>query len=698
MTYPAAPAIPAPTEPVTIEQYPGLPERLRLRVRAALANSGQWISRNQVCTVGGIRIAGGWFYVGTPSDLRKQPDPGLIDPTLQVDHAGEDSCRPLPHRTTYAEMAPTSRYDYLSWLASARVDPSLPVAYLFLYFYGLERRIVIEACRNESAQAELPEIAAELVRLIEIYGVHDEFRKYAEVLVAWTHLRSRVPFDLGTASMALPNCSSSRPLIRALLGRFARDQIPLPPYVALAWVRACSRCAQQQLGSGPAEHFDVLFLARYSQRFCRGIVPRRTDSVLLRTSYAPASNAIRNDLSLTLDQVVPDVFRSSAALEPLERLAGTVCGELKEYEKYVRRRREADAAAGAVFRLPYVLWPAPQKSAVDRLLSRIEGEPSGAAKLSRAELTEIFPDCATRSDFVALARSLATCNLGFEPDVLAGVRLPAKSPVVVFACADVDAADRTSLEYRAAQMTLTIAARAGLLRSSTETVRVEIQSWDDLNEMQRSRLVALALLLSDRPLTSSKRACLEAAKLPYDARLTLAKRVLQLRGVSETGDSYADAVLSKAMKLLGVGPEEDDCTPHVVAARRAGISLDLSRIDALRQETDGLAQRLGRVFADRELDSSDELSGKSPSAAVAKRSFGAIHGLDDRHFDFIRAAVLRREWTALELQELAQTFGLFLAGAITHINEASLDAVGESLLDGSDPISINQDTLKELTS
>ena len=60
---------------------------------------------------------------------------------------------------------------------------------MFLFFYGLERRAIIDASKDEAAQADWPVIAAELRRLLGIYGAKSgSFRRYASELLDWVAL------------------------------------------------------------------------------------------------------------------------------------------------------------------------------------------------------------------------------------------------------------------------------------------------------------------------------------------------------------------------------------------------------------------------------------------------------------------------------------------------------------------------------
>ena len=56
----------------------------------------------------------------------------------------------------------------------------------------------------------------------------------------------------------------------------------------------------------------------------------------------------------------------------------------------------------------------------------------------------------------------------------------------------------------------------------------------------------------------------------------------------------------------------------------------------------------------------------------------------------------RPEWARTELESFAKHAGLMLDGALEQINEAMLDLFDEMLIEGDDPIEINQDLLEQI--
>jgi hypothetical protein len=90
-------------------------------------------------------------------------DPALIDPGLRVaqrrpDHAGDEiGCWP-----PYSEIPAPCRAAYLHWLAGGRCDPDADIGYVFLYFYGLERVVLVDAPAYPALRGHVGAVAGPL--------------------------------------------------------------------------------------------------------------------------------------------------------------------------------------------------------------------------------------------------------------------------------------------------------------------------------------------------------------------------------------------------------------------------------------------------------------------------------------------------------------------------------------------------------
>ncbi|MFC0623180.1 TerB N-terminal domain-containing protein [Kribbella deserti] len=95
-------------------------------------------------------------------------------------------------------MTPEARATYLQWLGSGRNDPSAYVGYVLLFFYGIERRVLIGMANDPMLRCELPLLRAEVQRLHSIYhqpdaeAVHAQSDRVVDALAEDSH-RDRSP-------------------------------------------------------------------------------------------------------------------------------------------------------------------------------------------------------------------------------------------------------------------------------------------------------------------------------------------------------------------------------------------------------------------------------------------------------------------------------------------------------------------------
>ena len=124
-----------------------------------------------------------------------------------------------------------------------------------------------------------------------------------------------------------------------------------------------------------------------------------------------------------------------------------------------------------------------------------------------------------------------------------------------------------------------------------------------------------------------------------------------------------------------------------------GLQLDFKKISIIEAESNRVSGILNTIF----VDDAENSEAVQLNPSQDNRSCG-VWGLNQEFSDFLRLISTRPEWSRTELEELAKTHSLMLDGALEHINEAALDRYDLPLTEGDDPLSINQELIKEFTS
>ena len=142
------------------------------------ARSQGWVRKGQSVTVAG-RTIDGMVYVGKPprigSSYSGESCRAYIDPSLTVARVGSDKNGDnMSYWPGYSSIPAVCRATYLDWLADGRQDGTVNPGYMFLFFYGLERRFLVD----QPSDDEKREIVAEVERLKSLFSENYSVQRY----------------------------------------------------------------------------------------------------------------------------------------------------------------------------------------------------------------------------------------------------------------------------------------------------------------------------------------------------------------------------------------------------------------------------------------------------------------------------------------------------------------------------------------
>jgi hypothetical protein len=306
------------------------------------SDNATWVPEGHPIAIDGLTIPGGMVYVGTTLNAPNGGiDPALINPKLPIAKTGDFQFRLVDHWPSYSTVTPVARRAYLQWLASGRCDPLADNGYVYLFFYGLERRAIVDAHRNAVAKADWPAIGNELRRLLVIYGDDRSFKSHAYGLLKWVD-RSIYAQQCGDKLYEQPAPPMTRepelPFhLRLALGQASRDQAPLPAEFVLEWVRLAPQIAVSKPMKRVPKMFARLFMQKYVERFGAGMVLPHSNAVLKLTYRAASPGMLGEDIHLGFGGA-PD---SGGLIEPLAELQAIVDEVSNELESYLRSREES---------------------------------------------------------------------------------------------------------------------------------------------------------------------------------------------------------------------------------------------------------------------------------------------------------------------------------------------------------------------
>lgn len=682
----------------------------------------QWTVVRHPFTMAGLTIPGEMLYVGRGLQAAAGgiPEPALIDPGLPVDWRMPDwRGQTMDYWPSYSTITSAGRAAYLHWLATGRRHPEAYIGYVFLFFYGLERRVLVELPHLPQAQPfELPVIRAEVDHLLDIYGHNRSFASYARRFRDLLDIVALLGSDVcaGPAPSADRHAPSAR--LRLGLSGFATTQRPLPADWALAWLLSCTGFQPRAAVTRCEPEFGRLFHARYAKRYGLGLLVRPPGNSEIKLDYHPASAGFQgwNDLVV---HGRPEVFGQADVERDLIGLGDECADALDAYSRYLGREPEGRGSIAATSLLPAELvdLSTGEAGALVSFAHRQLGA-SSAVTVPAGQLLGLMPSArpAQKKDIVALARLLATTGVGIEPDPRLGGPVVTDEPVVLFR--DTEPCAAPSPEYQAATLLLHLgvavsAADGHVADQEKEILAGHLEQALHLSAGERARLRAHLtwLLTRELKLTGLAR---RIAALDKSRREGIAAFLTTVAAVDGVIDPTEITMLKRIRNLFGLDPEDvhvglhraasgpitvrpaEPSTGYVIPApvetRPTGghVRLDEAALAVKLAESAEVAALLDSVFSD------DEPPTMSPPLASRSPDVALVADLDAAHSALLRALTGHETISRSEWERLASDARLMPDGALDRINESAYEVAGEPVVDGDDPIEINQYAMGEL--
>lgn len=680
-----------------------------------------WIPAEQGIEVGGQRISGGLIYVGENlrgADNTYVTEPALVDPSLDV---GSGTAGKSGYWSSYQSLSPAQRGAYLRWLAGPRRRRDADQTQLFIYYYGLERRLLADPRSDESARAERGMLIAELERL-QREGVdedgNDSFAHYLEALLDFLAAEDL----LGRAGGIAPPSRSvgwEVPLsLRMMIGELAAARLRLPAELAQSWILTSPEAFLRTPAERCPEEFAQLFSIRYRERFGEGLV--LPEGSPLRLTYRSASQGLQEAGRRT---AVPDICSSAQLVEPLRKLGRDCCDELAPYSRWLGRRPDGARAKGTALLPAPLLVDAkdPAIASLRELLARATAgeEPWVCEANELIELWEPGAQKLGKKEAVLLCQLLEKLGYGLEPDPRFGSPNPkCGMPAVLFALQEGDPR-APSPAFAAASLLLhllaAVASADGTLSPEEQgLLEAHIHGVDELYPGERARLRAHASWLTrSQPRLASLRK--DIAGLSPADRTAIAQSIVALAAADGQIDPEEVKTLQRIFKLLELDPESvyselhaasagdgpvevreagpgepgEPITPRAAAETRRG--LDRAAIDAKIEETAAVSTLLAGIFSEEE----EEASVTSPAVEGTEETTGTP-GLSGAERAFAVALAEHDSWSRSDVEELAARHELMVDGALEAVNEAAFELCGSPFSEGDQPIEIDSDVAKEM--
>lgn len=675
---------------------------------------GKWIRSGESITIMGQTFTGGNFYFGGKlSSLDGYgTEASLVDDSLEIESkpsSFEDEN--LGYWPKFISLSPKGRGAFLSWLSGNRSDPETSLGYVFIYFYGLERRITVDSIKQGVDDTEFKSLFDEILRLKGIYGSSRSFSNYSTCLlevmcVLRPHVVSHPELEKTPQRDSL--------LFKHRLATTVSEEKPVPAELALAWIRFYPDYNLKKPARRCGYEFSQMFTCLYSKKYGDGIVVK-PNKTRLKIEYHPASSSLRG-ISFP-QQDLPDPSNLKGPVNKLIAIADECTSELDAYSRYLAKPDTSRTDIEAVLLLPDELsdlgatlglgrfkkWADDAISTKNGLVSVEEfwtyTKSSLPAKINKKE-AELIQNLAQKAGYGIApdtryhhAKTSADGKLVLFPEGHGKYFEPSKS------------FSEIGMALRLGAMVATIDSHVDHAELHTLTQLIDHDT--NLSPTEKRSLHAYLVWRLNTP--SNVTGLKARVELLGKTEKAAVSRILVGVAMSDGKiDPEEIKQLEKLYTLLGLDKALVTGDIHLMSSSKVGLrpvnpqsetkspastsfQLDESILAIHESETKDVQSMLGAIFVE------DELADESDYSAMDSNAAEEENGIDKPHYALFESLIRKDIWTREEVEALCRDSGLMVSGALETINDWSFDKVDAAVFEeDGDAIYVDQEIVEEI--
>lgn len=719
----------------------------------------RWVSPldKEKNTIHGRDINYGFYYLFEGNELTNTKDnPATVNvskdaaPPCQLNQKTSNlKDETLGYWPNYSKLSAKCRGVYLDWLASDRNNKNIPIGYVFVYFSGLEYRIITE--KEQVSASEFVSIYKEVIRLFTVYGDNYSFAKYSSNFINYLRaLRTGLitAYDLQYPISNKKVREALAPNTEISVAKKIADSEPIDAELAWAWFKRCSSYTFKTPYDRLSNEFKWLFCSIYNKEHPQGIDVRNNGSSL-HMVYEPSNFALSKALFPFRNLPNPSTF-----VIPLRKLTGIAerCNkQLEPMSRYLGKKDVSKNDLEAITLLPPEIFDNASEeegtivnSVKKWAKSTIENK-NGVGSVKELYLyadQDFFGneslDSKEKKQFQKTSRLLTEllelAGYGMAPDKrYYNQDIERLEPIVLFEHASPNGFN-PSLEFNDAKSVISLAAVIAKTNQAKSDDGTNSQSIDthstaaaivssvkkhiDLNETELASLNAYALwcllnsntsiklspkkdhfqVLGNDEATAEIIVCAAFSDTLFNRhRLEKSDKVYGYLGVDRVGLS------SLIHRLQTTGQ------PSITPIQSKG--LDFEKLKQYESETIESANILNTVFKEEDSTTFSAPSLPASTFDIEIKQEGSaelvnttsddesivLNGLDSAHSSLYSKLIKKETWSIEVVEGMCQELGLMLSGAIETINDWSFDAINEAVIEEDDEIVIDHDSVEELS-
>lgn len=677
---------------------------------------GRWIKAGEAISIKGHEITRGCFYFGGRllSLDGYGTEASLVDDSLKTVNqsiAYEDES--LGYWPKYTSISEKCRGAYLKWLASSRYDPNTPLGYVFIYFYGLERRIAVDSLKGVVDDSEFKAIFREVLRLKKIYGESRSFLNYStRLLEIMCLLRPTVVSHPELEK----NPKGDSILLKHRLAKTVNEGKPIPSELALAWLKFYPDYNFRQPARRCSYEFSQMFSRLYTRKYKDGIIVK-PNKTRLKIEYRPASSSLRG-LEIPQEDL-PDPSNLKGPTKKLIAIAEECTNAIDAYSRYLGKKDTSRTDISAVLLLPEELSDIGAALGLNKLKKWAEENVTRNDGLVDVEEFWQFtktplPAKINKKESELIQMFAEKAGFGVAPDTRYHHAKPSVDGKLVLFRQGHGKHFKPSKAFNEMGMTLRLGAMVATIDSHVDQSEVAllkqlINHDTNLSPVERS---SLSSYLSWRLNTPSNITGLKARleKLGVKEKSAVSRILVGVALADGKVDPGEVKQLEKLYTLLGLDKSLVTGDIHSLTAGKTGVQktaqssvtpepskeasrdflLDESVLAIHESQTKDVQSMLGTIFADEE-------SVEDIATAEEDQAYQEDMGIDIQHYSLYENLINKDRWPRKEMDELCKKLGLMTGGAIEIINDWSFERVDAPVLEEeADAVYVDQDIVEEL--
>ena len=691
------------------------------RQRSSKAPSLSWIEPGKPIKIQGLSIPGGMIYQvaktqGYPAE------PSAICPTLSVGSVAADAYLDIGYYPSYEQISPMQRRTYLAWLAEGRtdVDPgNRALGYVFLFFYGLERRIILEKDTD-------PRLLEEIVRLLSVYAFAHKSRSLRSYFTQLGHYAGwrLSPQEYRLIWPRLLEFDGERPNqdgLRFVLANLYQTKEPLDWAVAYRLALGNENCRRSTVITKAQSEFWGLFQRRFEELFPEGMTLEAAKQSAIER-YRPASAALYSMTDQALITKLPNVSGLHSQFSFLPKLWNSCIDDLSGYSRTISSKRVGGNASWLAWQaLPRELQLVQNQLKTDFTNILVSAAQDGEFQiLPVAPLAEMIglPEKPklTVSDSIKLCEALTGLGYSILPDTrLSGIPLAWNQEVAIVPTV-IPMSDRLAGLTRLLFLAVSIAAADGIAEQSelerfNELVEPEISS----DSVRLSLAATVAALLRD-PNIAVKALPQIAKRIPVVSRKTVFTIMIHIAAADGEVELDELKLLRKLARAFDFEPDlaekllredaafeeitvasgkKSDIAGEKIPSKCVPFALDPDRIRSLTQESAEVISMLSAVMADASEESSAPNPTKIPEKPQSVQVPEWLETLDERYRQACLEVIGHDSLSLEEFDTIAKQYFLLPDDLLASINGWSDEQLGDFLLERDTEIQVFRDLLPD---